>query len=79
MEFESTGIVERATTQFVNPLVVVVKKTGEIRLCLDAREMNKQMANDHEQPPTIDEVFRRIGDKKYSVRWTWPKFSGRFR
>ncbi|KMQ89852.1 s68306 pol retrotransposon woot [Lasius niger] len=65
MELESTGIVERSTTQYVNPLVVVVKKTGEIRLCLDAREMNKRMANDHDQPLTIDEVFRRIGDKKY--------------
>lgn len=51
--------------QFVNPLVVVIKKTDEIRLCLDAREINKRMRNDHDQPPTIDEVFRRIGDKKY--------------
>ncbi|KMQ89606.1 retrotransposon ty3-gypsy subclass, partial [Lasius niger] len=65
LELERDGIIERAQTQFVNPLVVVVKKTGEIRLCLDAREINKRMANDHDQPPTIDEVFRRIGDKKY--------------
>ncbi|KAM0726175.1 Transposon Tf2-6 polyprotein [Formica fusca] len=65
LALESVGIIERASTQYVNPLVVVVKKTGEIRLCLDAREVNKKMANDHDQPPTIDEVFRRIGDKKY--------------
>ncbi|KMQ90526.1 reverse ribonuclease integrase [Lasius niger] len=65
LELERDGIIERAQTQFVNPLVVVIKKTGEIRLCLDAREVNKRMANDHDQPPTIDEVFRRIGDKKY--------------
>ncbi|KMQ91596.1 reverse ribonuclease integrase [Lasius niger] len=65
LELERDGIVERAQTQFVNPLVVVIKKTGEIRLCLDAREINKRMANDHDQPPTIDEVFRRIGDKRY--------------
>lgn len=65
LTLEEKGIIERATTQYVNPLVVVVKKTGEIRLCLDAREINKRMTNDHDQPPTIDEVFRRIGDKRY--------------
>ncbi|XP_070167755.1 putative protein tag-278 [Polyergus mexicanus] len=65
LTLESDGIIERASTQYVNPLVVVVKKTGEIRLCLDAREVNKKMLNDHDQPPMIDEVFRRIGDKKY--------------
>ncbi|XP_036147363.1 uncharacterized protein LOC118647170 [Monomorium pharaonis] len=65
LDLEKQGIVKREATQYVNPLVVVVKKTGEIRLCLDARELNKRMANDHDQPPTIDEVFRRIGSRKY--------------
>ncbi|KMQ90069.1 krab-a domain-containing protein [Lasius niger] len=65
LELERTDIIERASTQYVNPLVVVVKKTGEIRLCLDARKINKRMENDHDQPPTIDEIFRRIGSRKY--------------
>lgn len=64
-ELESFGIIEKAAIQYVNPLVGVVKKTGDIRLCLDARELNKRMVNDHAQPPTIDEVFRKIGHKKY--------------
>ncbi|XP_036140842.1 uncharacterized protein LOC118644959 [Monomorium pharaonis] len=65
LEMESQGIIERAATQYINPLVVVVKKSGDIRLCLDAREINKKMCNDHDQPPTIDEVFRRIGSRRY--------------
>lgn len=65
LELEDIRIIERAVTQYVNPLVVVVKKTGKIRLCLDVREINRRMSNDHDQPPTIDEVFRRIGDKRY--------------
>lgn len=64
-ELEIAEIIEKAATQYINPLVAVIKKTGEIRLCLDARELNKRMVNDHAQPPTIDEVFRRIGHKKY--------------
>ncbi|XP_036144981.1 uncharacterized protein LOC118646382 [Monomorium pharaonis] len=65
LDLEKEGIIKREATEYVNPLVVVVKKTGEIRLCLDARELNKKMSNDHDQPPTIDEVFRRIGSRKY--------------
>jgi len=64
-ELEEKGIISMEATQYINPLVVVVKKNGKIRLCLDARELNKTMTNDHAQPPTIEEVFRRIGKKKY--------------
>ncbi|KMQ88058.1 gag-pol fusion protein [Lasius niger] len=39
LDLENTGIIERTSSQYINPLVVV--------------------------PPTIDEIFRRIGTKKY--------------
>ncbi|XP_020293938.1 uncharacterized protein LOC109859790 [Pseudomyrmex gracilis] len=55
-ELEEMGIVQRAPTQYINPLVAVVKKNGKIRLCLDARELNKRMKNDHSQPPSIEET-----------------------
>lgn len=64
-ELEKSDIIERAATQYINPLIVVVKKSGEIRLCLDAREINKRMENDHDQPSTIDEIFRLVGSRKY--------------
>lgn len=65
LTLENDGIIERANTQYVNPLVVVIKRPGRISLCLDAREINKRMSNNHDQSPTIDEVFRRIRDKKF--------------
>lgn len=65
LELEELGIIKKEATQYINPLVVVIKKNGEIRMCLDARELNKRMVNAHDQPPTIDEVFRRIGRRKY--------------
>lgn len=64
-EIEKQGVIKKAATEYINPLVVVIKKNGDIRLCLDAREINDRMENDHAQPPTLDEVFRRIGNKKY--------------
>lgn len=64
-ELENDGIIRRAPTQYINPLVVVIKKNGQIRLCLDARELNKRMANNHAQPLSIKEVFQHIGHRKY--------------
>lgn len=63
-EMEQLGVVQKAPTQYINPLVVVVKPNGDIRLCLDAHEINKKMANDHAQPPTIDEVLAKIGHRR---------------
>ncbi|XP_012542569.1 uncharacterized protein LOC105840231 [Monomorium pharaonis] len=62
---EAQGIIERAATPYISPLVAVIKRNGDIRLCLDARELNKRTVDDHAQPPTIEEVFRRIGRKRY--------------
>lgn len=46
---EKEGIVSKQATQYINPLVVVIKKNGNIRMCLDARELNKRTTNDHAQ------------------------------
>lgn len=42
-ELEKDGIISKRATQYINPLVVVIKKNKEIRLCLDARELNKRI------------------------------------
>lgn len=63
-ELERGGIIEQVATQYINPLVAIVKKSGDIRICLDARELNKRMVNDHAQSPSIDEIFRRIGSRR---------------
>jgi len=66
-ELESKGIVSKEATQYIKPLVVVVKKNGDIRLYLDVQELNKQMSNDHAQPP-IEEVFRRLSAERSALR-----------
>ncbi|CAB0029044.1 unnamed protein product [Trichogramma brassicae] len=53
------GVIERATTPFINPLVVVPKKDGSVRVCLDARQINDRMQEDHDGPEEIDQVLRR--------------------
>ncbi|EFN81895.1 Uncharacterized protein F44E2.2 [Harpegnathos saltator] len=62
-EMENLGVVSRAATQYISPLVAVTKPNGKIRICLDARNINDRMENDHAQPPTIEEVLANIGHK----------------
>ena len=46
------GIIQRSCSEFCNPIRVVKKKNGEVRVCLDARWLNKIIADDNESPPT---------------------------
>ena len=52
-------IIERSRSQYINPIVPVIKKSGAVRLCLDAREINVRLKNDHDGPEGMDEVLRK--------------------
>lgn len=54
------GVIERAPTQYINPLVTVIKKNGEVRLCLDARKLNQCIVQDRESPTSPDEILQRF-------------------
>ena len=47
------GIIERSNTAFNNSHVPVIRKDRDIRLCLDARELNKKLQPDHDEPEDI--------------------------
>ncbi|KAL7292688.1 hypothetical protein TKK_0013812 [Trichogramma kaykai] len=53
------GVIERSTTPFINPLVVVPKRDNSVRICLDARQINEKMIEDHDGSEEIDQVLRR--------------------
>lgn len=59
------GIIERSSTCFINPVVVVKKKDGNIRLCLDARQINKRTVPQYESPQNIDSIIGKLGGKFY--------------
>lgn len=52
------GIIRRSNSPYGNPMVVVPKKNGSVRLCLDARKLNLQLVDDHESPWKIDELYQ---------------------
>ena len=61
------GTIERSTTPFINPMLPVNKSNGSVRLCMDARELNKRLQPDRDGPEEMEEVLRKcIGSKVMS-------------
>lgn len=50
---------------FVSNLVVVEKKDGSLRICLDPKDLNQVLIREHHLIPTLDEIVPRICNKKY--------------
>eukprot|EP00253_Pinus_taeda_P023091 PITA_23091 len=52
-------------SRWVSPLVIVPKKNGKFRVCIDYRELNKATLKDHFPLPFIDQVLDTLERKKY--------------
>ena len=70
VEMEYENIIQKVDypNDWVNSLVIVEKKGGGLRLCLDPRDLNKAIKREHYQLPTIEEIVSRLsGNKVFSV------------
>ena len=64
------GVIESVTepTEWVNPIVIVQKATGKLRLCLDPFHLNKAILRSHYPMRTIEDIAARLdGAKVFSV------------
>ena len=52
----------------INLMVVVEKPSGELRLCLDPRDLHKYVKTDQFKTPTIDEMTAMLSGSKYLVK-----------
>lgn len=59
------GIIERSISPHCNPLRIVKKGEGKIRICLDARYLNDVIESDQESPPPIMELLQKHHGTKY--------------
>ena len=60
-----TGVVVKVDqpTNWVKNLVIVEKKNGSLRLCLDPRDLNKAIKHEHYKIPTMQEVASEFAGK----------------
>ncbi|XP_054290015.1 uncharacterized protein K02A2.6-like [Macrosteles quadrilineatus] len=63
----SRNIIEKCESgEWVHNLVIVEKhKTGDLRVCLDPKELNKSLIRDYVLIPTLDEITTKLAKKKY--------------
>ncbi|XP_055362214.1 retrovirus-related Pol polyprotein from transposon 412 [Betta splendens] len=64
----SAGIIGESESPFSSPIVVVRKKDGDVRLCVDYRKLNLQTIKDAYALPLLEESFSVLaGSKWFSV------------
>ena len=66
---EAADVIEGIdSSEWVSPLVVVWKKSGKIRLCVDLRKVNEALVVDKFPLPNIDEILGELHGAKYFAR-----------
>ena len=65
---ERSGIIEPTCSEWASPIVVVPKRNGELRLCVDYRRLNSVSQVDSYLMPRIDELIDRVGKQTLSLR-----------
>ena len=65
-ELEENGIIQQITkpTPWISSMVEVVKPNGQLRICLDPRDLNKAIQREKYPLPTIEEVATRLHGAK---------------
>lgn len=54
-EWPRDGVVEACSSEFASPVVVVRKKDGSLRVCIEYRAVNKKIFQDRFPTPLIEE------------------------
>ena len=56
------GVIEPATSEWASPVVLITKKDGSIRFCVDYRKLNALTVKDSYPLPRMDECLDSLGD-----------------
>lgn len=59
------GIIEPSSSEWSSPVVLVPKKDGSLRFCMDFRKVNAISSFDPYPMPRIDDLIDRLGSAKY--------------
>ena len=63
-KLERDGITEKVSnaTPWISPLVVIPKKDGDVRLCVDMRMANRALQRERHPTPTVDDLIHTLNE-----------------
>ena len=64
-EMLAHGIIERSTSDWASPLVIVRKKDSTLRLCVDYRRLNSESKMDAYPIPRVDDLIDQVSRAPY--------------
>ncbi|CAG9132461.1 unnamed protein product [Plutella xylostella] len=64
-ELLDTKIIQESTSDYASPVLLVKKKNGKYRLCIDYRSLNNKTVKERYPMPIIDEQISRLAGQKY--------------
>jgi transposase InsO family protein len=64
-ELKEADIIEETDSPFASPVLLVRKKSGEFRMCVDYRALNKKTVKQHYPLPHIDDQLDRLRGQVY--------------
>ena len=64
-EMLENGIIEPSRSEWSFPVVLVPKKDGSLRMCVDYRRLNSVSKVDNYPMPRVEELIDRLGNAKY--------------
>lgn len=59
------GIITPSDTEYINDVVVRVKNSGELRVCLNPKFLNSKLQNDYNEPATLDRIITDAHDAEF--------------
>ncbi|KAL8578109.1 hypothetical protein ACOMHN_055429 [Nucella lapillus] len=62
------GVIEPSTSPYSSPVVLVAKKDGSVRFCIDFRALNKVTVFDAEPIPDVEELFTKLSGARYFTK-----------
>ena len=77
-EMLSVGIIRESNSPFASPIVIVKKKDGSDRICVDYQKLNKLTVADPEPMITAEDLFQRLGKSKYYSKIISARNTGKF-